>query len=108
MKYVGAVSALLAIVVMPVLAQDVKDMTLKGKLVKTEKEGKVSYTLQTNDGEVAVPAPAAKEGAEVVKLDDFVGAEVEIAAKGMEETKGGIKTITIKEVVSVKKVEKTQ
>jgi len=107
MKRLFAALVVLALVAVPVLAADdaAKDITLKGKLVKAEKDGKVSYSLTTADGDVAVPAPVAKEGAAVIKLDEFVGADVEVAAKGTAAEKDGKKVVTIKEVVSVKKVE---
>jgi hypothetical protein len=110
MKRLLSMLAVLAIVVAPVLAEDArdlgKDMTLKGTMAKVENDGKVTYTLTMTNGNVAtIPAPVAKEGAVAIKLDDFVGAEVEVAVKGDDPAGAHGTTYTIKEVVSVKKVE---
>lgn len=89
-----------------VLAEEAKELTLKGKLAKAEKEGKVTYTLATAQGDVVLPAPKAeKEGEKVIVLDQFVGAEVEVKALGSEEVKDGKKVVTVKKVVDVKKVD---
>lgn len=116
MKRMLSMLAVLAIVVAPVLAEDArdltKDMTLKGKMAKAETDGKVTYTLTMTNGNVAtIPAPVTgvivplKEGAVAIKLDDFVGAEVEVAVKGDDPAGAHGTVYTIKEVVSVKKVE---
>lgn len=89
------------------MAGDAKEMTLKGKLAKAEKDGKVTYTLATAEcGDVVLPAPKAeKEGEKVIVLDDFVGAQVEAKVMAVAEEKNGKKVVTVSKVVDVKKVE---
>lgn len=83
-----------------------KEITLTGKLTKKEvgmEEKKVVYTLKTADGvEVKIPEPKAKEGAEAIKLADFVDKDVVITAQGFEkEGKEGKKAIMVKSVVKI-------
>lgn len=106
MKRILAVLAVVALVVSPVLAVDeapakhaAQDLTLKGKIVKTEVETKAVFTLTTTDG-VKVVLPALTKEQEILDTD------VEVVAKGHEVKKDGkVAHITVKEVVSVKKVE---
>jgi len=101
MKCFSALVVLVALLALPVIAEDLQDVVVSGKLNKTERNGKTVYTLETMDGEVILPA-AAKG----VKLDDFVGSDVEVSAKGKEETKAGLTTISVKEIVAIKKAAK--
>jgi len=85
-------------------ASEDKDMTVKGKIEKSEKKGEgdkvtVKYELDTTDyGKVELPKTE-------VKLDEFVGQDVEMAVKAVEKEKEGKKHLKVKEVVSVKKAE---
>lgn len=107
MKRILAMLAMVALVVAPVLAEEAavakdaaKDVTLKGKITKmeAEKDGKkmVTFTLATADAKIDLPAP--KDGIK----DDLLNVDVEVVAK---EVVGADKKATIKEVVSIKKVE---
>ena len=107
MKRILAMLVMVALVVAPVLAEEAavakdaaKDVTLKGKITKTEaeKDGKkmVTFTLATADAKIDLPAP--KDGIK----DDLLNVDVEVVAK---EVVGADKKATIKEVVSIKKVE---
>ena len=107
MKRILAMLAMVALVVAPVLAEEAavakdaaKDVTLKGKITKTEaeKDGKkvVTFTLATADAKIDLPAP--KDGIK----DDVLNADVEVVAKAVT---GADKKVTVKEVVSIKKVE---
>lgn len=104
MKRILAMLAMVALVVAPVLAEEAvvaKDvMTLKGKITKTEaeKDGKkvVTFTLATADAKIDLPAP--KDGIK----DDVLNVDVEVVAKAVT---GADKKVTVKEVVSIKKLE---
>lgn len=93
-----------------VMGEDAKEMMLKGKLAKAEKDGQVTYTLATADcGEVVLPAPKAeKEGEKVIVMDDFVGAQVEAKVMAVAEEKDGKKVVTVSKVVDVKKIEEQE
>jgi hypothetical protein len=80
-----------------------KELTLTGKLTKKEvgmEEKKVVFILKLADGtEVKVPEPKAKEGADVIKLADFVDKDVTITGEGIEkEGKEGKKIVILKSV----------
>jgi len=83
-----------------------QDLTLTGKVEKTQKQGKDGqtvdvYTLAVNDGE-PVPLPwHKKEGSSLMNLDDYVGKEVKISAKGMIVEKDGKKKTVVKKIISV-------
>lgn len=90
-----------------------EDITLTGKISKTEagKAGVVHFVLTDAEGnKIKLPkAVSAKggegEGAAVIKLEDFVDAQVEVVGKGRVEEKEGKKVTVLKSVSSVKKVE---
>jgi hypothetical protein len=97
MKRILAVLAVAALVVSPVLANEeaaAKEVTLKGKIAKTEVEKKVTFTLATADAKIELPA--------LTKEQEILDVDVDVVAKAVT---GADKKVTVKEVVSVKKAE---
>jgi len=110
MKRILAILAVVALVVSPVLAVEkavapggakhpLKDLTLKGTITKTEVDKKVTFTLETADGKIVLPAPKDGIG------EDLLNVDVTVVAKGSEIEKEGKKVVKVKEVVSIKKAE---
>ena len=105
MKRILAVLAVVAMVVSPVLAAEEavvvkdagKDLTLKGKITKVTVEEKATFTLVTADAKIELPA--------LTKEQEILDADVVVVAKGTVVEKEGKKVTTVKEIVSVKKVE---
>ena len=93
------------------------EMTIVGKLTKQEKKRgektTVSYVLTDGDGNVIAlrqpKAPKKKKGDEapaapVVKLDDFVDADVTLVCKGTSTERDGKKRIQVREITSLDRV----
>jgi hypothetical protein len=88
------------------------NITLKGTLTKLEKKqangdnakadkAGVVYLLTTIDGtKVHLTSKAAEEKS--IKLEDFVGKDVRVVAKGSEVEKAGKQHLVIKTIISVK------
>jgi hypothetical protein len=82
--------------------EELADLTLSGKVEKVQEEGKdATYNLVDADGnKIALPA-----GGEGVNLDDFVGQDVTVKAKGTQAEADGKVTTTVKSITAVEKAE---
>jgi len=83
-----------------------QELTLEGKITKTEKKGKASYVLTTADGaKVSLKTPKAKKGAEApaINLEDYVDADVTLVGQGSQSEKKGKKQISLKTITSITK-----